>query len=202
MPIINLIYNAPRSWKPWANTLAYFPFSENQLDTLWNYTAPLTWTKQTLWYRFSTNSDVNIAIDISQRFVSCWVYFNWYNASGAQILSANDGWPFYNYYNSYANANKRYQAWGWWWQSLNSDQVNTNQWVRYHFAHWWDGTKIVCYLNWQKVVEQNAALNTGASCKFLTNIDVTLSNLIYEKVLWTQEEVVQYYNSTKENYWL
>ena len=200
MPIINLVYEAPEWWKPWANTLAYFPLKENQNDVMWNYTLPLTWTQEQIWYTFNKSWDQNITINSSQRFVSCWVKINSYLSNWAQILSACNGWPFYNYYNSYSDSNKRFQAYSWSSRVFNSDQIQTNANTWYHYAWWWDGTKVVCYLNWSKVAEWTCNVNVWTSCKFITNINVTFSELIYESAVRTDQEISDYYNQTKSNY--
>lgn len=200
MAIFNTVYGGEPNWKPSSKTLAYFPLKDNQNDVMWNYTLPLTWTQQTIWYTFNKSWDQNITINSSQRFVACWVKFNSYLSSWAQILSACDGWPFYNYYNSSSDANKRFQAYSWSSRVFNSDQVQTNANTWYHYAVWWDGTKVVCYLNWSKVAEWTCNVNVSTSCKFITNINVTFSELIYESAVRTADEVSLYYNRAKANY--
>jgi len=37
MPIINMVYKKKKGWKPWANTIAYYPLKENSNDLSWNW---------------------------------------------------------------------------------------------------------------------------------------------------------------------
>ena len=201
MPIINLIYNAPQRWKPWANTLAYFPLKDNQNDVMGNYTLPLTWTQQTLWYTFNKSWNQDITVNSSQRFCSYRVKINSYYWN-AQLLTPCVWWPQYNFNHSSADFTKRFEAFYWSTRVLLSDQVPTTTNTWYHFALWWDGTKILCYLNWNKVAEATNSLNTGTTCKFIQNLNITLSELIYESAARTAQEIQDYYDQTKANYWL
>ena len=36
MPIINLVYEAPKGWTPWSNTVAYYPLISDTNDYSWN----------------------------------------------------------------------------------------------------------------------------------------------------------------------
>ena len=91
MPIINMVYKKKKWWKPWANTLAYFPLTDNENDVLGNYTLPISWTKQDIGYRYiSNNYNTRITVSNTQRFVSFWTKINWYTSNWAQTLYATN----------------------------------------------------------------------------------------------------------------
>ena len=202
MPIINMVYKK-KKWKrePWANTLAYFPLTDNENDVLGNYTLPISWTKQDIGYRYISNGyNTRITVSNTQRFVSFWTKINWYTANWAQTLYATNWWPYYIYYDNYSwNKNFKISANNRWYTIANA---STEQWIWYHFAYWWNWTTAFCYLNGELVWSKDVSCDIWTNPLFLVRIDLVYSDLIFESAVRTAEQVAEYYNGTKWKYWL
>lgn len=72
MPIINLVYEAPEWWQPWANTLLYYDFenvNNNTVPNLWT----LTWMDATA---------TNVTFDILSSWKKVATYTSNANANG------------------------------------------------------------------------------------------------------------------------
>lgn len=195
-------------WKPWSNTLAYFPLAEDWLDVMWNYTLSNTWTAQTIGRYFSDSSNLNTSIS-GVKTVSVWCkviskspsstygqmsILNWFYAGWFSFLIQsynNSGCPqFYAYYN-----NVEYKAW--------NNLVNDWEWNLITIVFW---DKVIWYVNWNSYTIYNGTLsNIGTAALVLKNnsiCDLVLSNFIIESKARTAQEVSDYYNQTKANYWL
>lgn len=189
-------------WQPWVNTVAYFPFENDQLDAVWTATINATWTKETIGYRFDLTNDGTTTNLTTARFVNYWVKFGSVKADENQTPFIGYGEITYNYRHTVSEFHKTisYQSWVSSWG--HSTEILTTSWVWYNFAYGYDGTKVVGYLNWTKVAEITTSLYNTNNRKIWSHIDETLSNLIYETTPRTAEEVLDYYNYTKSNYWI
>ena len=187
---------------PTANTLAYFPFNTDQLDKVWSVTIQATGTKQTLWFLFdlwSSNLYFNNLSD-NAKFVSFWVKFwsvkSWGNNQTVQMKTPQ---MFYSYYNVTSSFNQRFAYYNGSWHASN--QATTTSWTWYYFAYGYTGTNVVAYINWNQIL--NVATSTASTTfEIWRNINQTLSELIFETQVWTAQEIQDYYNKTKSNYWL
>ena len=193
-------YVEPRT--PWANTVAYFPFKNDQLDAAWNAVISTTGTQQTIGYNFNSSWVMSVTNVTSARFVNYWVKFGSAKAGENQAPFIGYGEVTYNYshsdggYNQTVSYRASSSSWG------HSTTIPTISWVWYNFAYGYDGTKVIAYFNWTKVADiTTSAYNNNYWCLWV-DIDETLSNLIYETTLRTAEEVLDYYNQTKSTYWL
>jgi hypothetical protein len=205
MPIFNTEYKSYWEWKPWANTLAYFPFREDQLDHSWKIWVSLTtsWTKETLWYSFTDNTLITGASQFY--WFSCWVKLD--SASNSWVIGTftsynNMWWYIYDswlypaitsfYTSSYSRANQRFD---------NPEQRHL-LWV------WYDGTNTIYWINWTYWILRNWAwYNFWSWVDLFTKWwnatwKVTYSDFIAESKCWSVDEYINYYNSTKSNYWL
>ena len=198
-------YVEPRT--PWANTIAYFPFENDQLDSVWTVTINATGTKETIGYRFDITTNGTTTNLTTARFVNFWVKFgniksSWWPDYVDQAVTLGSGEITYNYSHTLSDFHKTisYQSWVSTWG--HSTAIPTTSWVWYNFAYGYDGTKIVGYLNWTKVAEITTSIYNTNNRKIWSYIDETLSNLIYETTPRTDQEVTDYYNQTKSNYWL
>lgn len=231
MTIINLIYNAPRSWKPNASrTLLYLKFNNNLNDdsgnsasvsgawlwywTVWEkhyaeMTVAWSWTYITpstsLWNQIWTG-DFTVSLwgypVTTTRWESCF-FMAWYQ----------------NWWSPY--------PWLWIWYGTDYGYpymwFNTTEWSitanmpanqRMHMCFTRVNWVVSWYINGEKKGTYNSTRN-------ITNIDnfyilnrstnsyqqrsqtwARVSEVIFEKVWWSDEDVTKYVNSVKVNYWL
>lgn len=215
---IKNIYIGEYGWKPWENTVAYFPFSEDANDHSWNWVT-LTNTqylsKQSLWYSWVasqwvayswvtlgfTNQDI--------KFISMWYKINstswntiiealdkygslWYSPSSHDAASINNKFIIYS--------NSSYSLWA------TSEWLSFNEW--HHITIWYDGSKALISKDWVQETLYNWSWYNFSSLVSLCwiwsygNLSVTLSECIFENTCWTAEEIQFYYNMTKKDYWL
>ena len=194
-----------QGWQPWANTIAYFPFTDDDLDKVWTSVIQTSWTKQAIGYNYDRDNRNMITNVTSARFVNYWVKFGsvkspswWLYQNQAVDIGYWD--LVYNYHHTSNEYNQTisYQSWAdsWW----HSNTIPTTSWVWYNFAYGYDGTKIVGYLNWVQVADITTTLYNTTNWSIWVLIDETLSNLIYETTPRTAEEIQNYYNQTKSLY--
>lgn len=201
------IWEYPERWQPWANTVAYFPFENDQLDAVWNAVISTTGTQQTIGYNFNVTDFANITNVTSARFVNYWVKFgsvkspSWW-LSQNQTVSIGYWELVYNYHHTSNEYNQTFSYQSWISSRWHSNTIATTSWVWYNMAYGYDGTKVVAYLNWVQVADITTPLYNTTNWSIWVLIDETLSNLIYETTPRTAEEIQNYYKSTKSNYWL
>ena len=205
----------PSGWKPWANTLAYFPFVDDALDHSWNWTVLTYWTatKQSLWYAITqraafTNSNVKTVLwwaKISSTTYRYDMFIMWnhnaWNGYYVHHVNSNINQKFVCFYNSsYSVATASYT-------------MDMNKWYLIGTTIDTENNKVCWYANWQKVFEYNWTwYNFDAIISFFqeqrdwwwwywSNI-CYLSECIAESKARTEQEFSDYYNQTKWNYWL
>lgn len=205
MPIINLIYNAPQGWKPWANTLAYRPLKENLNDMVGSYSMTNSWVTfsdgvaQLSWSQRPTIPSLSLNWT---RTISFWLYQT--NTSSWMVLSRWDTNAFVQVYWGTV-----YIRWSWSWNTaISGSGLTNNAWHHIVIAQttakveiyvdgvlFWSTT--AQYLNWN-MVGFCWSWNTWAAYAVIWKI----SEMIVEDKLWTAEDVAKYYNRSKANYWL
>ena len=191
-------------WKPWGNTLAYFPLDNDTSDHSGNWkTLTNTWTKTTIWYNFTDTSMVSWWLpDVA--FFSAWVKNN--SASGnyscmTPSLEKYTCW-YFNYNSVYGN--KFFCVI---WSRTRLDwPTNPSQW--HNICIGYDWTKMVYWIdgvmqtlvNWKwDYVNNDTYLfrkDSGVSAS------INISEAIFESVCWTSEEYAEYFTQTKSKYWL
>ena len=193
-------------WRqPWANTVLYFPFKTDQSDKVWNTTIDTVGTQQTLWYNFSSSWEMKlVSTPTTMCFLSAWVKYNWYTNSVTQFGGAYVGFMLYNFRHAENSSyDKVFQAATWPASYIKSTAQNTTTGTRYHMAMWYDWTYSYWYLNWQLVWTCNwGGYTWNGYVRFWYWIDMTVSEYIGESVCWTAQEVADYYNQTKWDYWI
>ena len=201
-------------WKPWANTIAYYPLKENTNDYSWN-SRNLT----NNWLTFWTYSGVTCASSSGNYAqLSLWTattYSNltmsiWYNATtttpvreafcfgggGGNLDIWNNGVTYY------ASSSQHFDQTTW---------VTANQWTNIIVTVNWSTWNIyknwslyTTKTNWWNVVANSIAIWTNSDASYPQNNRFYgyLSNAIIENKTRTAQEVSDYYNLTKWNYWL
>jgi hypothetical protein len=196
-------------WHPWANTIAYYPFKNDILDETWNTSLSWSWTKDTIWYTFSTNNSISNAS--STKFVSYWFKLNSYSGNWSSLWHISSLWEL-----CYWVSQTRSYSWMVWsigffknssWSSYSYKNVwiDTNQW--HHIAYWYDGNNIVWYFDGIEYTIWSWYYNFGSDVILLRlwndwATNVTFSDVILENAARTAQEIANYYNQTKSNYGL
>jgi len=218
MPIINMVYKKKKGWKPWANTIAYYPFETDVNDYSWN-SRNLTnsWVTFSWWvwvWNWSSRAYRNWDVQLS----------TWYTISLWEKSTVNNTSFIFDMRNDY-------QYWQWmvlitesWYfkarqqKSYNSEEeyARTRDGNRNHWVMTWTGSVWTVYFNWMQVKQATIdnSINTtngtilsfggrykeyyGSFSYFTWNI----SRYIVENKVWSADEILAYYNQTKSNYWL
>ena len=211
MPIINLVYEAPsiQPRTPWANTVAYYPFKNDILDETWNTSLSWSWTKDTIWYTFSTNNNISNAG--STKFVSYWFKLNSYSGSWSSLLHISSLWELCYWVTQHPDYTRMvwsiafFKNSSWSSYSYKYVWIDTNQW--HYIAYWYDGNNIVWYFDGTEYTIWSWYYNFGSDVILLRlwsngATNVTFSDVILESVARTSQEVSDYFNQTKWNYWI
>lgn len=195
-------YQQP-GWQPGPNTVLYFPFKTDQLDHVWSASIDTTWTQDTLWYNFSSSWEMKVVdAPSTTTFMSAWVKYNSYENNTSQFWWTYKGFMLYNFRHSEdVSYDRVFQASSWMYSYIKSSQQSTTTWQWYHIAMWYDWTYSYWYLNWQQVWKGTWWWYTWWwYVRFGHWIDMNVSEYIWESVCWTEQEVLDYYNATKDNY--
>ena len=223
MPIINMVYKKKKwKWKPWANTLIYYPLNWNANDLSWNgkngTASNITWDS---WWDggcayFNWNSYINIPAltNTTTRTYSFWVkcasnaggdfLFTWDNSDKNLTFMASSwkintqiwkSWiwsPTRWITNNYSNATVWDNTWHHIVVTINSnvyttyiDGVQDNSCTWSYWTTPISVNKMWMHPNW-------------SSDKYTGYID----NVIIESRCWSADDVSNYYNRSKSNYWL
>jgi hypothetical protein len=228
---VSNIYIGEYWWKPWANTLAYRPLESNANDIVWGYNwTSISWISyDTLssWKKVAkiTSSTSNISISWSIAWIiwswdytiSYWIYMTWTVLSEIWLMfwvwtdSSPWEWP-----QIYLDTEWRWSAWAlrfstqyWNWVSSSSKNL-LNKWHYITFTR--ESWACKWYIDW--VLEWSFTSSTAFSSWntwFLfarwTSHQCLASNsmgseFILENKARTAQEISDYYNLTKSNYWL
>jgi hypothetical protein len=221
MPIINMVYKKKKGWKPWANTIAYYPLTDDFNDHSWN------------WYNLTSNSVQLTTIS----WVKCANMNNSYCTSNALVTSLPYSIVFWakaktSGWNKAFSIMWQYSwSWGWswimWWELSNTNNINIRYWnatntyssisqtidTSWHlyvvtYSTGWcylyiDGTQTAN----PKSSLTNSVLNT-TPFRIWANYEWTVLwnwymwAVIVEDKARTAQEISNYYNLTKSNYWL
>jgi hypothetical protein len=216
MAIFNTVYGGERKWKPWANTVAYYPLTStttvndmsgnnrnltNNWATFWTY----QWISCVYWT--ARRQRINTPSLNWVKTISLWT--NW---SGNYANSNSNFSVIYADEQATALAYRKYNDYKFQFYDGVENLINsyiTNQ--RYNLVVTFDGTAKI-YINWQLLWQgTNAVQNTGWIFYFMRWVwtgDTAdgylwwISNIVLENKVRTDQEISDYYNQTKWNYWL
>jgi hypothetical protein len=214
------IYTDKEGWVPWENTIAYYPLTDNFNDESWNwYNLTNSWWSITTYgwvkcayYSWSTSVySINTSVSVwATRTLNCWCYlpnvlsvdvpviFTW-RANVAQSQMA----LWYGRNTGYASLSDYYQVW------INGSVNLAWKWVNLIWVNEWASMKL--YVNGTLVNSATRSYSTINS----VNIKIAwpagawsqyfkwyVNNVIVENKARTAQEIADYYNQTKSNYWL
>ena len=228
MPIINMVYKKKKWWKPWANTIAYFPLKEDASDYSWNWyngTRVGTETYTLLWWvqaaTFSTNtgsqkSAKNYITTTADRHTqpitfSWWIYqidtnYDWKNPFSNSNLSDSSN-------NNYGIRTARSYQLNVWWSSTDYDTstpvlydqwtlltTTIENWISKFYVNW--TLKYTANVWWDAWVHWNWSIWAKRWDAFIYWWDWWVREFILENKARTAQEILYYYNLTKANYGL
>lgn len=227
MAIFNTVYGGTGwggGWTPWENTVAYYPLISDFNDASWKwYNLTNNWgTITTLngvscaYYNGSGYSYNSSAPVTNIRTLSCWRNPN-ATGSAMWILSTWIVWSYwessYKIYWIQQRSNWVICGTDWYAEEVDSTfSVTTGNW--YHLVITVEnGTTAKLYVNWElkNTITRNNAIQPWQwitiSCKPLNTtypnkMTWYISEAIIENKARTAQEVADYYNKTKSNYWL
>ena len=198
------VYLHTDNWFPWENTVAYFPFENDQLDHSWNWVIlDWSWTKDTIWYYFTSEAWISIS---DCNWLCAWVKLN--SASWSS-------WAVGSFYDSKSMWRYLYDAWSSpcirtfytsSYAKASTPISNPNQW---NFIWvWYDWTNTVYCLNdtyW--ILRAWSWYNFWSIFKILgkhntITCNISYSNFIVETKPRTSNNALWYYNSIKSKYWI
>jgi len=210
----------PSGWQPWANTLLYLPLENDTLDHSWGTAYNPTWsiTFTTLsswkkvgyinWNNFLLNSDFpSLKMDMTVSF--------WINPTSQKWEYQPAFWQYkaFSNYNIWAFCRAGESSWTnfyFWTFSADTWNINLSWWNLITITYTSSWTVIV-YKNWTQVATRNSPYNwwnwyqiwgrydTGSS---RTQLTAYMSEIFVENRVRTAQEVADYYNQTKANYWI
>ena len=227
MAIFNTVYGGEWNWKPWANTVWYRPlqndckdYSWNWYDGTWNspsYTQSWT-TINVAYFNWSYIDLSNFRITEDNTTINVWVKSNSTN-TWQEVFDATWG--------STGNS-VTYFWYNWPWDVSNQywmqHAYNGGSYAKV-YTSWWpfqDVWKNICvvmntsgvkiYMNW---VLQTTTSTLSWQMNWTPNASIWwrkywntnffrwyISEFIWENKNRTDEEILNYYNKTKKNYWL
>lgn len=225
MAIFNTVYGGEWKWKPWSNTIAYYPLTT--ITTTSDMKGSGTAYDLTNWWdvTFWTYNWVNCAhfggTATSSRLYSSTSLFTWSSTFTVNLwYRATDTMNWHNnifsvwtanWTNSFViwinNPNSQWTLYVWWW---NNDRnawylMEQDKWYNITYTH--DNWTIKVYVNWNleytwsvSFTIQNWFTWLWTSVYSRDGMIWNLSEVIVESAEWTSDEVAKYYNSTKANY--
>lgn len=209
-------------WEPWANTIAYYPleidtndYSGNNrnltnswvlfVNNIWWATIPIwywdgwdrayrTWDYQlSAWYTLSLRQK---ALSSSTQFIF-------------DMRNNNQYWQWFYLMVENGNFSVRQQI------SSSSEEEFNRGWDsnRNHWVLTWTGSVWTVYFNWTQVKQASIANSINTTNWTVLSLWTRyswatspftwyISKMIIENVAWTADEIADYYNQTKANYWI
>lgn len=208
-------------WQPWANTLAYYKFNWNLNDSSGNgrnlnmYTGSFSYSTLSSWQPYcqlNTNAQAyfsSFPFNRTAYTVSWWCYFTDVTSSNQKIImDLHDGG---NYF-------PRFYAWGWNHSGKISSVVSFDSYdpswatnTRYYLVAVIKNNVSYSYINWNLIHSQSYSNSATSWSLFLNGTSNhnsgyytswRISELILENKARTAQEISNYYNQTKSDYWL
>lgn len=214
MPIINLVYEWHYEWKPWANTVAYYPLTSTSTNTdlSWNSknmtTSWMTWgnyawvdcANSDNWYIYRNDLIFTWTGDFT---INLYVYRYYDNNEYENILFI---WTSGGY-NSLSIWVYNDTLWTFWWSNDHNSNygINTKEWYNLCLTRSWNTWTL--YVNWTAVDTWTVWFNPTSWNSYIgrwfgseNKRPWYISKVILENKARTAQEVSDYYNFTKSTY--
>lgn len=214
------------SWQPWADTVAYYPLtsSTTTTDSQWNYNLSNSWN-----VTFGTHNSVSCAYfnwTSTSRLYNSSISYNSYptytvNCRFFLDYSGSRYQTIYTIWNTYAT----WLLWVWynynvnWWsialwayaggyETVTQISISTNTRHNLVVVVNWSSSKQ--YLDWVQIATYTNSLSNTQTwlnlwCPSHNSSDTLwwwISEFILENKVWTNEDIENYYNKTKWDYWI
>lgn len=204
-------------YKPGANTVFYFPFKDNTNDVMGNATLSWgTYTKQETWYlcAWNNNNTMNsitmsndnaysVLTMVSRVKVTNKWYTSW--SAYAQPMCMSNWNVQYNYYSAslWSNCFRVYKAN----KTYTSVSATLPDNSRHLLVFTTSDTATICYIDKTPTIVASSWWYFNESWwnwfrLWRSWTEVIHSNVIWESRTWTQQDVDDYYELTKSDYWL
>ena len=202
-------------WKPWVNTVFYFPLKSDILDYSWNnISASGGWTITYQWWAWALISSVitiNYSTQPTNFTASCFMK----NVTTSDIIVAFGNLQSSWWYKGWDIATNVYNAWQpnsirieCLWASPTRKQAFTptlwNTTIRHlaTFVKDWTNSMWYFYIDWSLVGSQSLVWKASTWSYRISEWKMYMWDVILENKCWTAAEVSKYYNKTKATYWL
>lgn len=203
-------------YEPGSNTLLYFPLTDDLNDHSWKTVTYSTTGSPTIttlnWVKccqlnWSSTIDTSVTLNtLNNMFVSCWFY----------LVTSNNVWFFWNQPCWITNwfwfmfPSSDLQVWVYhsgWYAYVDVSWNFQNSWHLYSISNWkvyldwvYKGTLSTTNMSWNQPI-CIWGHNQNSSCS-RTKTNWYISDCIIENSERTAQEIQEYYNSTKSNYWI
>ncbi len=201
-------------WKPWANTIAYYPLNStyNFTDNSWNWydltvsNASITTLDWVSCASYSVGRAYNSTPSVwTKRTLSAWFYAQtswvligtWANQNTFQCMMLSNAWTWKIQISDFHTI----------WYASN---ISSNEW--HHAVAVCDGADMYLYIDWvlanswTHTQTDNSTWVSAWGKPFSDanpdNYTWYLSKVIIENTVRTAQEIANYYNQTKANYWI
>jgi len=211
------------SWNPWAYTVAYYPLKSDFKDYSWkNRDGTSSWSCTfqdngcyfAQWYvsiptptELGTSWVCTFSLWIKEwNPMTWWPYSRWYNKIVGQRYEWNDSKTSFCVWWAWDNGSStKYQIN----ESSKIFENNKREYVTVTYT-WWSTYKV--YRNWSLVGTYNYSFNPKNNLwtsnwyiNYFNNwwsVNRTLSEIIIESKVRTDQEISDYFNKTKSKYWI
>lgn len=199
---------------PWANTIAYYPLTSSSTvnDQSWN-----GYNLTNNWASFGTYNGVDCGYFNNANAYKSWSLFTWnptFTVSIRAKITTTSAWKNFWWFWT-ANGAGCFGLWldrttlyTWWWNNdRNTGYTFDTNWhhVVFNYSSW----SGIVYVDWTAVYNwtwspniQNDYTTIGSNAWLFDKRRGYLSEAIFEDKVRTAQEISNYYNSTKSNYWL
>ena len=198
-------------WVTFSNWL--WVFNGSSYVSLWTWSWTNIQTNMTIsaWFKWNWSWSKDNMVVAKSQYYAPWT---WYSNYAFYVISIHEedrylmAW-FYN--QSDFNAHPLNFRTTWWWSPTLWPVTQSNKW--YHIVITNDWTTKKAYINWTLVAtETNTSTSSTQSVEtriwsavrynYDSYFNWNISAVIFEDKTWSAQEVADYYNQTKSNYWL
>jgi len=208
----------PSGWKPWANTLIYYSFDNQNLDDSsgkWNNGTWYSWTWtyttgiKSYWVNLNSTRGIQIPTGL---IPTTWdftfsICINRSNLSSPSLqgILATYQWSSWC---MHFNVNSSNLEIAFYWTSVPSTWITVTTWTWYNIILTRSGNVWTLYTNWTQQFQTTIAYTLNSSMTWLVwnwysndrHINWVIDEVILENKAWTADEILNYYNRSKSNY--
>ena len=210
----------PKTWQPWANTEAYFPLEDDYIDKSKNnismtknwtisFTTLSSWKKVANFQWWTIYSDNNFMSLLTNGYTVSY----WYTVNKSSTNRRNQFYLWWDFRTLECWATTLETWWSGWWKTKLYYYGDNSVWDTSHNG--WlnvaitveNHTSVKMYINWNlytshSTTQSSWLLGIWYSASIWDYHNWYMSEFIVENKIRTAQEISDYYNQTKANYWL